>query len=203
MRVVVPFAAERPKTRLADVLEGPERAALARAMLGDVIEAVEAGGGRPEVLATGPVEVPVPVAVDERPLTPAVNAVLAAAELPVAVVMADLPLATAGSVERLLAMEGDVVIAPGRGGGTNGLVVRHPDFRVDYHGVSFSDHRAVAREIGARVEVVDSHRLASDVDTRADLVEVLVHGEGRAAAWLRDAGFELTDDGSRVGVRRG
>ena len=202
MRVVVPFAAETPKTRLGGVLDGAERDAFARAMLDDVLDAVGGAGGEPEVLATGPVDVEVSATVDERPLTPAVNAVLEEADGPVAVVMADLALATPAAVERLLETPGDVVVAPGRAGGTNALVVRHPAFRVDYHGASYLDHRRAAREVGAEVAVVDSHRLSTDVDTRADLVEVLLHGEGRAAQWLREAGFELAVDGGRVGVRR-
>ncbi|MFC6726509.1 2-phospho-L-lactate guanylyltransferase, partial [Halobium palmae] len=37
MRVVVPFAAERPKTRLGDVLDPVERRSFARAMLREVV----------------------------------------------------------------------------------------------------------------------------------------------------------------------
>lgn len=205
MRVVVPYAATDPKTRLADVLDPGERAAFARAMLADVLAAVRASGHEPELLATGEVDVDVPVTVDERPLTEAVNGVLAETDGAVAVVMADLALATGEALARLFDADGDVVLVPGRGGGTNALVARDPDVRVDYHGVSFRDHREAARAVGAEVGVVDSHRLSTDVDERADLVEVLLHGEGRAAEWLRDAGFELaTDDQRRVrAVRNG
>jgi 2-phospho-L-lactate guanylyltransferase len=105
-------------------------------------------------------------------------------------------------VKRLYTAEGDVAVAPGRGGGTNALVVRHGNFRVDYHGVSYRDHRERAREVGASVSVVDSHRLATDVDERADLAEVLIHGDGPARDWLVDAGFELDAGGGRVTVRR-
>ncbi len=94
MRVVVPYAATEPKTRLADVLSPDERAAFAEAMLADVLAAVRATGRDPEVLATAPVETDAPVTVDDRPLTEAVNAVLAGTDGPVAVVMADLALAT-------------------------------------------------------------------------------------------------------------
>lgn len=221
MRVVVPYAASEPKTRLADVLSPEERAAFAEAMLGDVLAAVRATGREPEVLATAPVEVDASVTVDERPLTEAVNAVLAETtdEEAVAIVMADLALATPDVLERLFEADGDVVIAPGRGGGTNALVARHPEFRVDYHGTSYLDHLAIGREIGAAVSVVDSHRLATDVDERADLTEVLIHGDGEARSasetravqpratgeafdWLQEAGFSLASDESRVGVVR-
>ncbi|USZ67324.1 2-phospho-L-lactate guanylyltransferase [Halorussus salilacus] len=208
MRVVVPFAAREPKTRLADVLSPDERSAFAAAMLDDVLAAVRATGREPEVLATGPVGVDAPVTVDDRPLTEAVNAVLAETDRRVAVVMADLALATPDALDRLFEAESAVAIAPGRGGGTNALAVAHPEFRVDYHGTSYLDHLGIAREVGASVSVVDSHRLATDVDERADLAEVLIHGggegrsRGRSAEWLRSAGFSLAGDESRVGVVR-
>lgn len=211
MRVVVPFAAETPKTRLADVLSGDERRGFAEAMLADVLTAVSEAGETPEVLSTAPLSVEADlglsldaaVTVDDRRLTPAVNAVVEETDGPVAVVMADLAIATPDALSRLFATDGDVVVAPGRGGGTNALVVREPAFRVDYHGASFLDHLRAAEDVGGEVAVVDSHRLATDVDTRSDLVEVLIHGEGRARTWLEEAGFELAIESGRVDVRRG
>ena len=225
MRVVVPFGAERPKTRLSPVLDADERRAFARAMLRDVLDALASTGHDPTVVATAPVDCDAPVEVDDRPLTEAVNDRLpggagddaaaeddakadadAAAEDdrpdPIAVVMADLALATPAALERLFAPDADVVLAPGRGGGTNALVVRHPGFRVDYHGASIRDHRAIARDVGASTATVDSFRLATDVDEPGDLVEVLLHADSRAAAWLREAGFAVTATDGRVEATR-
>ena len=202
MRVVVPYAAADPKTRLADTLDVDERAAFARAMLDDVLTAVRGAGATPELLTTGPVAVEGPVTIDDRPLSEAVNAILAESAEPVAVVMADLPLATPAALGRLFSSTGEVVITAGRAGGTNALVVRHPDFRVDYHGTSFLDHLAAAREVGASVREIDSYRLATDVDDPSDLVEVLVHGGGRARRWLVDAGFHVEVATGRVGLGR-
>lgn len=232
MRVVVPYDVREPNTRLSDVLAPGERTAFAAVMLADVLRAIRGAGGDPELLATGPIEAvdiataadesadagsspptaedgvaaadwsDIPVTVDERPLTPAVNAVLADADEPIAVVMADLPLATPHALGRLFDVDGDVVAVPGRGGGTNALVVGHPGFRVDYHGASFRDHRRIADDIGATFAVVDSFRLATDVDERSDLVEVLLHGDGEAAAWLADAGFSVETGDGRVDVVR-
>lgn len=203
MRVVVPYAAAEPKTRLAGVLDAAERASFARAMLADVLATVRAAGREPDVVTTEPVDVDAAVTVDERSLTEAVNAVLETSADQVAVVMADLALATGPALDELFTTDGDVVLVPGRGGGTNAFVARHPGFRVDYHGASYLDHLRAARTVGASVAVVDSHRLSTDVDERADLVEVLLHGEGEAADWLRSAGFELaTDDENRVRVVR-
>ena len=215
MEVLVPFASDDPKTRLADVLAPDERVAFARAMLADVLAAVAETGREPRVLSTGPVDVDAPVTVDDRPLSEAVNARLADAfgsddpsraagtdATAVAVVMADLALATPAALERLFDADGEVALAPGRGGGTNAFVSRHPEFRVDYHGTSYLDHRRIAAEIGADIAVVDSFRLATDVDERADLVEIYCHGGGRSRAFVEDAGFELETTGGRVTVSR-
>jgi 2-phospho-L-lactate guanylyltransferase len=202
MRVFVPFDASDPQTRLSPVLDRDEREAFAAAMLADVLGAIRAAGHEPTVLATDPVERSCAVRVDERPLTTAVNAVLDDADEPIAVVMADLALATAESVSTLLDSPEEVVLAPGLGGGTNALVARHPDFRVDYHGGSYRKHCERARECGASLATVDSFRLAVDVDEPGDLPEVLLHGEGTAKQWLRDAGFRLdTTDGRCVATR--
>ena len=199
MDVLVPFAASEPKTRLADVLGPDERAAFARASLLDVCDAITDADAEPTVLSTDPVECPHPVVVDDRPLTEAVNAHL---EAPMAVVMADLPLATPAALRRLFGTDAEVALAPGIGGGTNAFVTRHPEFRVDYHDASISDHRRIAGEIDADLETVDSFRLAVDVDEPADLVEVLLHGEGRARRWLEDAGFDVESTDGRVVARR-
>ena len=199
MEVLVPFAADAPKTRLEDALGTDERAAFARAMLLDVCEAVDAAGGDPTVLSTAPVEVPWPVVVDERPLTEAVDAHV---DPPTAVVMADLALATPAAVARLLDADGDVVLAPGLGGGTNATVVRCDGFAFDYHGVSIRDHRERAREAGATLATVDSFRLAVDVDEARDLVELLLHGDGRSRTWLLEAGFEVAAADGRVVATR-
>jgi 2-phospho-L-lactate guanylyltransferase len=202
MRTVVPFAAETPKTRLSAVFDDAERRDFARAMLDDVVSTLQEVGVDVEVLATAAVDADVSVTVDERPLTDAVNAVLEGATGDIAVVMADLALATPAAIERLLDAGGDVTIAPGRGGGTNALVVRHPAFRVDYHGISYRDHVRAARQVDATVRSVDSHRLATDVDEPTDLAELLIHGAGEARKWLTERGFELAVEGGRVGVHR-
>jgi 2-phospho-L-lactate guanylyltransferase len=199
MRLLVPFDARDPNSRLDPVLAGPGRRDLAQHMLADVLDACRAAGQEPTVIATGPVDCSAPVEVDDRPLTPAVNAVMAESDEPVAVVMADLALATGEALHRFLGADGDVVLAPGRGGGTNALLSRHPAFRVDYHGVSIRDHRRQARGCDASLRVVDSFRLAVDVDEPADLLEILLHGEGRTPGWLREAGFGVeTAEGEAV-----
>jgi len=217
MRVVVPFDAVRPKSRLDSRLTPDERDAFARVMLKDTLVSIRTAGGRPIVLATDTVDVDAPAVVDEQPLTPAVNDVLAAAfdgetvtpgtddETSVdalAVVMADLALATPDALERLFEAVGEVVLVPGRGGGTNAFVTRTPAFHVDYHDGSIRDHRAIAAEVADDVSELDSFRLSTDIDEPADLVEVLLHGTGEAADWLREAGFSVSVTDGRVDVTR-
>lgn len=199
MDVLVPFAATEPKTRLEPVLEPDERPRFARTMLRDVCTSIEAACGSPVILSTDTIDAEWPVVVDDRPLTEAVNARL---DPPLAIVMADLALATPDALSRLFDADGDVVIAPGLGGGTNALVVRHSEFYTDYHGASIADHLRIAEAIGATVTTVDSFRLAVDIDEPDDLAELLLHGSGRAAEWLDDADFELELADGRVTIRR-
>lgn len=202
MQVLVPFDARQPKSRLADVLTEDERLAFARVMLDDVLDTLDEAGHTPRVLSTAPLDTAVPVAVDERPLTDAVNDALGEQETPVGIVMADLALVTTDALEALFGTAGDVVIAPGLGGGTNALVIRQPEFRVDYHGTSVRDHRDAATEIGATVAELDSYRLGVDIDDSTDLVEVLLHSRGGAADWLVDAGFTLEHRAGRTTISR-
>ncbi|MDT3434312.1 2-phospho-L-lactate guanylyltransferase [Haloarcula sp. 1CSR25-25] len=206
MRLVVPVSGSDPKTRLASVLSPDERREFTEAMLADVVDAVTAAGREPEVVSTAPLDCAAPVTVDDRGLDALVNALLESTvkegDGTLAVVMADLPLATSKTVERLLAPDADVVLAPGLGGGTNAFVCRHPEFRVDYHGASIRDHRRLAREAGASVAEVDSRLLATDIDEPGDLAEVLLHSDGAAADWLDDAGFSLSLTDGRVTVSR-
>jgi 2-phospho-L-lactate guanylyltransferase len=206
MRLVVPVSGSDPKTRLASVLSHDERRGFTEAMLADVVDAVTAAGHDPEVISTAPLDCAAPVTVDDRGLDPLINDLLASTgtggERALGVVMADLPLVTPKSIERLLAPDADVVLAPGLGGGTNAFVCRHPEFRVDYHGASIRDHRRIARDVGAGVTEVDSRRLATDIDEPGDLAEVLLHSDGAAADWLTDAGFSLSLTDGRVTVSR-
>jgi 2-phospho-L-lactate guanylyltransferase len=197
MRVLVPYRVDEPKTRLAPMLDTQERRELSRLMLMDVLTAIREAGYEPTVLSTASLAVR-EVIIDERPLTAAVNEYL---EPSTAVVMADLALATPESLSQLLETDSDVVLAPGRGGGTNALVSRHPQFRVDYHGASYRDHMAVCDEIGADTRMIDSYRLSTDIDETDDLVELLLHGNGRASDWL-DSRFELSLSNGRVGIER-
>jgi 2-phospho-L-lactate guanylyltransferase len=201
---VIPFRPVNPKTRLSGLLLPAEREVFARAMLADVIGAVRAAGLDPLVLSTHPYDCPgVEVRVAPVGLSDALNALLPTLEGPVLVIMADLPLATPDAVRRLVETDADVAIAPGRGGGTNAIHIRDTArFHVDYYEISVSKHLAIAAAAGLSVELVDSFRLYLDLDDEEDLVDLLIHGDGRARACLESLGIGLSATRGRVGLER-
>lgn len=202
MNVVVPFDPKEPKTRLENYLTTNERQDFARAMLDDVLIIIRSTGHDPTVLATTQLDIDAEVNVDDRSLNEAVNDMLRGTTLPVAIVMADLPLITTSDLHGLFEQSGDIILAPGLGGGTNAIVVHHPEFCVDYHGNSYRDHFKHTQEIGATVGEANLWRLAIDIDEPGDFVEILLHAKGCARDWLIEHGFTITDDEGRVSVER-
>jgi 2-phospho-L-lactate guanylyltransferase len=115
--------------------------------------------------------------------------------------MADLALLTERDVVGILNCEGDVVLCPGRGGGTNMILIRSPKFRTCYHELSFPKHLAFALQAGLEVSIYESFRAGCDIDEPEDLAEVLLHGRGRSKNVLEGMGFALSENG-RAGLCR-
>jgi 2-phospho-L-lactate guanylyltransferase len=204
VQAIIPFKPVNPKTRLSCVLTQPEREQFARVMLGDVISAVTGAGCRPCILSTHPFSCDdAETVVKDMGLNEALNACLGSLHHPVLIIMSDLPLVTPDAVSRLLATEADIGVVPGRGGGTNSLYIKNPQqFHVDFYGASFRDHVTIARAAGLSIEVIDSFRLHTDVDEKEDLVEILLHGEGKSREFLMELGFALSIEKGRVGIQR-
>ena len=216
IKVVIPFKLDCAKSRLSSVLSSEEREYLALAMLEDVIDAVS-GLGEVAILMKDPIPDGDPFdRLRSRPgldllecpqeLDPALNMVIEAEERrgwpsDLLIAMADLPLMRASDLDDLVRTPGDVVIVPGRGGGTNLILVRDPKFRVSYYGISFKKHLQKAEDLGLSAGVFESFRCGSDIDEPSDLVEVMIHGLGRTPELLRDLGFELS--GKREKARAG
>lgn len=203
---LIPFKPVNPKTRLSCILGQEEREAFARAMLEDVIAAVQKSGCSATLLCTHPFNHEnALIAVRKESLNDAINWALKQFHCPALIIMADLPLVTAGDIQRLIRTEKDMSIVPGRGGGTNIIFLKKPRcFRADYYGASFLDHMRIAEECGFSVEVIDSFRMSTDIDEKEDLVEILIHGKGRKSReYLENSGFSLAlDEKGRVGVQR-
>lgn len=183
---------EAAKSRLATILSGTERAALARSMFDHVMgvlgrspslsgivvvtdsDAVAAAAhGRAIVLRDPPGSValadPVDFALREVGERGAARAV---------VVVSDLPKITDADVARMLDVlaDCDLVLAPDSGGShTNALAVRLGlGFRTSFgHDESLRLHRDRASRAGLSVRLVESATLAFDVDTPEDYARLV------------------------------
>jgi len=211
VRIVVPFKRNDAKSRLAPALTPKERRLLAFAMLRDVIRTVSGFGkvtilSRPGLDATD-VGCDVEIVESELDLNDALNAFIAHEARQgwpwdILIVMADLALLTQSDVVGILSCRGDVVLCPGRGGGTNMILIRSPKFRTCYQGLSFPKHLDYARQTGLKTEVFESFRAGSDIDCPEDLAEVLLHGRGETRALLERMGFSVSEIGRSEGIAR-
>jgi 2-phospho-L-lactate guanylyltransferase len=211
MRAVIPFKKSNAKSRLGALLSEKEREELAIAMLNDVAEALLKSGCFEvvDILSTSIIEVEgANTVLTEKGLNEALNEYLQKMSShkinePILIIMADVPLVSINNIRDIVASTADIVIAPGRTGGTNALLIREPSsFRVDYYGTSFLKHVEIASRNGLGVEVFDSFNLSTDIDEVADLTEILIHGKGRAQSYLKKLGFNLVENAGRVGVKR-
>ncbi len=209
MRIVIPFKKENAKSRLSGVLTPDERGLLAMKMLQDVLDATD--GFAVDILTPSvfnDARIDPHILLSESGLNDALNEYLSmVAEYgcdPVMIVMADLPLLKSRHVREIAAFDADLVIAPGKGGGTNILSIKDPSrFSTDYYGTSFLDHLRIAHDNGLSVEVYDSFAAATDIDEPDDLVELLIHGTGEAARTLADdIGFVVAVRDGRAEVER-
>lgn len=204
VHIIVPFKQSDAKSRLSPVLTPEERRLLAFTMLRDVL-AVVSGYGEITVLSKPGLkkeELGVDVAISQSnlELNEAINAFIdshAKHGWPsdILIVMADLALLTRDVVEGILDCDGDVVLCPGRGGGTNMVLTRSPRFRTCYRGLSFPKHCAQAKRLGLRLNIFESFRAGCDIDEPGDLAEVVLHGRGDAPLMLKKMGFELAKEG--------
>ena len=201
---LIPYKPKNPKTRLSALLSQEEREKFAAAMLEDVKTAVKDAMCSPVLVCSELFDSEdVQITITDTDLSGSINAILPQTVGPTLIIMADLPLATAEAIRRLLATDKDLAIVPGRGGGTNAIFMKDPPrFHVDYYGASFLKHMKIAEEAGLSVEVIDSFRLHTDIDEPWDLVELLIHGTGKSRAYLEELGFSISAEKGRVGVER-
>lgn len=181
------------------------------AMLVDVLDAV-LGQGQATILSRPGLHITdvgydVEIRESELDLNDALNALIAEEAsrgwpLEILILMADLALLRQKDVVGILNCPGDVVLCPGRGGGTNMIFIRNPGFRTCYQGLSFPRHLTFARQAGLEVSVFESFRAGCDIDEPEDLAEVLLHGRGRAKEVLMEMGFILSEKGRAGLIRR-
>ncbi len=209
MRAVIPFRKGNAKSRLGPFLSDKEREELAMAMLKDVASALVVSGCFDviDILSTSVIEVEgVNIVLTELGLNEALNEYLGKMSShrlnePLLIIMADIPLVSTKNIQDIVSTDADIVIAPGRMGGTNAIFISKPSsFHVDYYGASFLKHVKIAS--GMRTEIFDSFNISTDIDEVSDLVEILLHGKGHSLEYLEKAGINLSEKKGRVGVKR-
>lgn len=179
------------KSRLSGVLSQDERADLNRRLLDHTLDTLTAIPEIEQVLVISRDPAALSLAREHGARTvqengaPKLNVALARATVMiknynlrgVLIVPADLPLLTSQDVQTMLERAKDppvVVVAPDRHRqGTNALLIC-PVGLIDYEfgPNSFERHCQLAREVGARLEVVDLPSLALDMDLPEDLDQV-------------------------------
>jgi 2-phospho-L-lactate guanylyltransferase len=193
------------KQRLAPGVDDEGRAALAAAMLEDVLEAIAAArtiertivvSGDPvaQEIAAAASAVVIPDPSDEGHVEAAL-AGIARAEVEgagcVVLLPGDCPLLDPRELDRLLTGVPDpyVAIVPDRHGeGTNALVLAPPSaIRPAFGEGSRARHVAAAREAGIPFAVEELASLALDLDTPADLVALTREIEGNPGSAKRTA----------------
>ncbi len=94
------------------------------------------------------------------------------------IVPSDVPLIKKFHVKEILELgnEFDVVIAPAKGGGTNGLLFPVSSFKMKFGDYSFFEHINEAKSNDFTYKIYDSFYLSLDVNTAEDLGEIMLHG---------------------------
>lgn len=199
MQLLIPFKYRNPKSRLSSILDQDQRKELALRMLRDVLDiALESKlFGSITVISTDPLELGIPgveLKLCPGSLDQCLNSFLEGAQLPVLILMADLPLIWSKDLVELLARPESVVLVPGRRGGTNAILIRDPRFRVSYHGISFLKHLELAKHLGLDWAVHESLRIWADMDLPEDLIDLLIHAPStRSAEFIRRLEPQLRD----------
>jgi 2-phospho-L-lactate guanylyltransferase len=222
-KAIIPFKKERAKSRLGGVLSEKEREEFAVRMLGDVLVALsESEIEEVEIISTcseeqikedlnrglklnleleselkSDLNLKLTVREDGRGLNEVLNEEIKDEKEPVLIIMADVPLTTPESINEIISREEDVVITPGREGGTNALFLRKPyKFAVSYYGISCLKHIETAKRRDLSYAIHDSFFISTDIDEVDDLIELLIHGGGKgfSAEYLRGIGVSIHAD---------
>lgn len=84
------------------------------------------------------------------------------------------------------------VIVPSKGGGTNALIIQPSSIEMKFGDFSFIKHVKQADKHNFTPMIHDSFFMAMDVNTKEDLGEILIHGDGtETKEYLRSLGISV------------
>jgi len=192
------------KQRLASILDQPARTQLAQAMLTDVLSTLHEWKHRPKVgIVTGDayatklaVEYEFEVIPDpDNPgetgaIEMATRLCVERGEPSTLVIPGDIPLIASWELEEIVKhapLQGSVLVPAGDGRGTNAAYRRPADlFPLQFGNDSFKPHHAAAQATGKPCVVLNLPGIAVDVDSPADLKQLLsLPGDSRAQRLAR------------------
>ncbi len=205
MKALIPYKKKNAKSRLSPALTLKEREEFVELMLRDVISSLQnAGIEKIDILTTPdngvPEDVEVNVVINKNDLNEAINEYLEYEQEPILIIMADLPLVKSEHIKEILSRPEDVVIIPGKGGGTNIIFTKDPsNFHVKYYGSSFLNHCNIAKGRNCSLHVYDSFLLSTDIDEPHDLVEIMLHGHGYSKKYVMER-FDIKTGKARAKI---
>ncbi len=215
IEAVIPLKWRGGKTRLHPFLSREEREELIIHMLRDVLFTLSRTGvKRATIVCTtdergvmesylGDIKIEKDFIFDKRGLNEAINEIISNNKSSLLILMSDLPLIRTQDIEEIISYDEDVVIAPGRKGGTN-IIFLKEGVRIEasYYGLSFLNHVFLLRDRKMRFAVYDSFFTSTDIDEVDDLIEVLVHNTGETSRYLTRIGVAISITDGRVQLRR-
>jgi len=219
--IIIPFKWKRAKSRLSNMMTQEEREEFSLKMLHDVLNTLEdlrkdaslgeqnLGDIKISILTTTnipSIDKRFEIIIDTKKLNDALNEIISAKSAennPLLILMSDLPLINTKIIQDILNREEEIVIVPGRKGGTNILFIKNlSKFKVDYYGISFKNHEKIAIENGLSYLLYDSLRAGTDIDEDDDLLDLLVFGAGESKKYLEKLGFMVVNEGEKIFLYR-
>ncbi|RBQ24323.1 2-phospho-L-lactate guanylyltransferase [Candidatus Methanobinarius endosymbioticus] len=110
------------------------------------------------------------------------------------IVPSDIPLISKANIDALIesAKVLDFIIAPSKGGGTNGLIIKPLAIDMKFGNFSFKNHVKEANNNGFDPIIYDSFYMSLDVNTTEDLGEIMIHGSGsETQSYLKSLKIEV------------
>ncbi len=171
----------KSKTRLSPYLNREERSGLVKAMLSDVLNALN-GLVVPLIITSADIEVKGCHILKEEKSQGLTQAVEEGAEATV-FVPADTPLINRRHIEDIISLgrKHMLIISPARKGGVGIIYKRPPDLLSEhFSSTTFHDIINMAERRGLRYYIYDSFYVSLDIDKKEDVIEFFHYGKGTA-----------------------